>query len=267
MLNPVESAVTGAQAGLDRDAQIRIALEAMVAHSGLATTQQLYDALQARMADQALSVQGQATLRTYVNREAVAAGFVYKHDKDNTGWRITPEGRDFLGQAVDLDFEQVVNVDTQAVENKPSNAVRGAAFERYVLQMLKQMYSYYTWYHQGQHKASERGLDFIGTRVSDQTSDPQVIGVQVKFHAPDSAPAQVEWLKFLAGCFARRVNKAVFITTGRLTSEQRREANEAKVLVIEGRDEVHRIASKYGIAKFDMFDDMDANVVDAAVIG
>jgi hypothetical protein len=79
--------------------------------------------------------------------------------------------------------------------------------------------------------------------------------VQVKFHAPNNAPTETEWLKFLAGCFARRVESAVFITTGRLTGEQRREAQEARVVVIEGRHEVSRHAERYAVPQFDLFEE------------
>lgn len=43
-----------------------------------------------------LSDQGRASLRRYVNYNAVEAGYVYPYDKDNPGWRITPEGKRYL---------------------------------------------------------------------------------------------------------------------------------------------------------------------------
>jgi len=43
------------------------------------------------------------------------------------------------------------------------------------------------------------------------------------------------------------VDEAVFVTTGRLTSEQRREAAEAQVVVIEGRTELDRLAKRHNI--------------------
>ena len=72
--------------------------------------------------------------------------------------------------------------------------------------------------------------------------------------AANTTPTELEWLKFLAGCFSRRIDKSVFVTTGRLTSEQRREAGEANVLVVEGQEEVARIASLHGIVQFDLFE-------------
>lgn len=39
------------------------------------------------------------------------------------------------------------------------------AFERYVLELLKSTFPKHTWYHQGCHKQSERGLDMIGTSL------------------------------------------------------------------------------------------------------
>lgn len=244
--------VTGAEAGLTGDEQIRIALQTMLANGGEASMQQIYEAVETRLLGRRLSEQGKASLRTYVNREAVAAGYTYPYDKSSPGWKITPEGREFAGEKLEPSVEQVLNLDTQQVEAQPSNSVRGAAFELYVLKLLKQMYPYYTWYHQGQHKHNERGLDFIGDRIGEREGAGS-IGVQVKLHAPNSALTQDEWLKFLAGCFARRVAIALLITTGRLTSAQRREAGEARVTVIEGRDEVLRIAQLHGVPAFELF--------------
>ena len=167
--------------------------------------------------------------------------------------RITAIGREFLG--AEYAPEEVINVDTEKSEMIPSNSVRGAAFESYVLELLKKVYPDYAWYQQGIRKSRERGLDFIGTRIGNLEGCPQFIGVQVKFHAEDTAPSQLEWFKFLAGCFARRIDQAVFITTGRLTSEQRREAGEARVIVIEGREETNRIASRYNLEEFELFDE------------
>ena len=66
-------------------------------------------------------------------------------------------------------------------------------------------------------KRNERGLDFYGAGLSQDVSGHLSVGVQVKLHDPTNAPTEIEWLKFLSGCFARRVNNALFITTGRLT--------------------------------------------------
>lgn len=96
--------------------------------------------------------------------------------------------------------------------------------------------------------------DFIGNRIGDAADEPKSIGVQVKFYAAKSAPTQLEWLKFLSGCFARRVETAVFITTGKLTGEQRREAQEARITIIAGQEEVSRLANLHNIGKFDLFE-------------
>jgi hypothetical protein len=139
---------------------------------------------------------------------------------------------------------EVINVDNQRQEIKQANAARGNAFECYVLKILTKVYPFYTWYHQGQHRRNERGLDFIGNRIGDHRGEPRQIGVQVKFHDQNNAPTEIEWLKFLSGCFSRRVDRAIFITSGKLTSEQRREADEANVIVIQGREEITRIAEQ-----------------------
>ncbi|MBK9263139.1 MAG: DUF262 domain-containing protein [Polyangiaceae bacterium] len=76
------------------DRQIQIALEAMVAHGGTATTQQIYEAVTRNLPDGlVLSQQGQASLRTFVNRNAVDEGWA---EQAQPGWRITPKGRAYL---------------------------------------------------------------------------------------------------------------------------------------------------------------------------
>jgi len=135
--------------------------------------------------------------------------------------------------------------------------VRGAEFELYVLKLLEKLYPHHAWYHQGRHKINERGLDFIGNQTTKMETPPQIIGVQVKFHAHKQTPSDLEWSKFLAGCFVRHVDLAYFITTGCLTGEQWREAGEAKVIVIAGRDQLCRIVKLNGIEEFYFLDEDD----------
>jgi len=92
----LEQLVTGAQAGLSGETQIRIALQAMVEHGGSATVPQIYAAVEAHMGGRRLSQQGKDSLRTFINREAVNKGLVYPYDEQNPVWQITPEGRAFL---------------------------------------------------------------------------------------------------------------------------------------------------------------------------
>ena len=245
--------VSGYEAGLSADEQITIGLRAIVDYGGVATMQQIYQAVEARLNGRRLSDQGRASLRRLINSAAVQAGFIYPHDSNNPGWRITPEGKEFLSQPPLLN-EEVINVDTQLNEVKPSNSVRGTALELYLVILLKKAYPRHAWYHQGLHKQNERGLDIIGSRFGGSSQEPASIGVQVKFHDQQNAPTQVEWLKFLAGCFARHIEHPIFVTTGRLTSEQRREAGEARVVVVEGREEITRLAAAHEIPTFDLFD-------------
>jgi hypothetical protein len=244
---------TGFEAGLSGDEQIRVALRRVIERGGEAQMADLYDALEecVRPLGFTLSDQGRASLRFFVNRVAVEAGYVYPHDKNRPGWRITPEGREFAGSTPQAP-ELVVNVDTGSEEGAPSNAARGTAFEKWVLRFLRAAYPYYAWYHQGVHKSTERGLDLVGSRIGDASDEPRSIGVQVKLHQTSNAPTQTEWLKFLAGCFARRVGSAIFVTTGRLTGEQRREAQEAGVTVIEGAEELRRLAALHQLEPFDL---------------
>ena len=246
---------TGFEAGLTGDQQIQIALKEIVDKGGTASMTELYIPLEQRLNEngQTLSYQGKASYRFFINKVAVEAGYLYAYEKDSPGWRITPQGREFVTSDLEL-TESTVDVDTGLEEEVLSNTAKGAAFELYVQKLLQAAYPYYAWYHQGIHKRNERGLDFIGNRIGDSGEEPKSIGVQVKFYAAKSAPTQLEWLKFLSGCFARRVETAIFITTGRLTGEQRREAQEARITIIEGREEISRLSTLHNIGSFELFD-------------
>lgn len=89
-------AMTGVKAGLSANAQMRIALEAIVNNGGTAQMSDIYAAVEQCMNGAMLSEQGKASLREYVNRKAVKAGYIYPHDPAVEGWRITQAGREFL---------------------------------------------------------------------------------------------------------------------------------------------------------------------------
>ncbi|HEX9069503.1 MAG TPA: restriction endonuclease [Ktedonobacterales bacterium] len=249
-----DEGVTGAAAGLSADDQIRAALREMVAHDGTATMPQIYAAVETLLGGRSLSEQGRASLRRLVNTIAVQAGYIYPHDASRPGWHITPEGRDALGVPQEP-VEDVLNVDTAQSETVPLQVARSAAFERYIMMVMQAMHPHYAWYHQGIHKQRERGLDLIGTRVDINPDEPGSIGVQVKLHQERYAPSAMEWLKFLAGCYVRRIDRPIFVTTGHLTGEQHREAGEARVVVMEGEPEITRLAHLYLVAKWDLYGD------------
>lgn len=251
----MSNGLTGAEAGLSLDDQVTLALRAIAAQGGSAPIQAIYDAVEQAIPNHALSDQGKASLRRIVNSYAVKAHYVYPYDKNNPGWRITPEGREFLTfEQGDSKTVQVMDVDLESVRIVPANTVRGEIFERHIEILLKQMYPRHAWTHTGRYKRNERGLDFYGVRLVPDDGSPSSIGVQTKLHQPGHAPLEIEWLKFLSGCFARQVNVAVFITTGRLTGEQHREAVEARVVVIAGREEVNRICAQFNVEPFTEFD-------------
>lgn len=247
--------VKGTDAGLNGDEQVRIALTAISDRGGIAQMSDIYAAVEAVLNPKGytLSEQGRASLRFFVNKVAVEAGYLHPHDKESPGWRLTLQGREFLAASVEP-AETTINVETGIEQSVPSETARGDAFEQYFVRVLRAAYSNYAWYHQGRDKRRERGVDFVGNRLGDAHGEPSSVGVQVKFHSANSAPTEREWLKFLAGCFSRRLDAAVFVTTGKLTGEQRREAQEARVIVIEGREEVTRLAAQQGIAPFELFD-------------
>lgn len=207
--------LTGAEAGLTLDDQTVLALQAIENAGGLADIQAIYSIVEQAMQGNSLSEQGKASLRRIVNTYAVKAGFIQAFDRSNPGWRITPEGREFLNFAQSAArTTQVIDVDSALVRDVPSNVVRGEMFEQHIAVLLKRMYPKYAWIHTGHYKRNERGLDFYGAGLSQDVSGRLSIGVQVKLHEPSNAPTEIEWLKFLSGCFARRVNSALFITQG-----------------------------------------------------
>ncbi len=244
--------LTGTEAGLSGEEQVAIAVKFIASQNGEAQMKELYSVLERSMKGAKLSDQGKASFRFFVNKVAVKAGLIYPHDKSNPGWRLTPAGKDFAQS--ENSCEITINTDTNEEEFTLSNSARGLAFELYTQELLKAIYPHFVWHHQGLHKLDERGLDFIGDRLGDNASEIKSIGVQVKFHKEKNSPTQMEWLKFLSGCFARRVDSAIFITTGRLSSSQYREAREANVVVIQGRKEVTRLAKQNNIGKFELFE-------------
>jgi hypothetical protein len=89
-------AMTGVETGLSANAQMRIALEAIINNGGTAQMSDIYAAVEQRMNGAMLSEQGRASLREYVNRKAVNAGYIHPHNPAVQGWRITQAGREFL---------------------------------------------------------------------------------------------------------------------------------------------------------------------------
>ena len=87
-----------AGADLRKDAVIRIALQCIIEHGGEAQIADIHDAVEDRFPEgHALNKVGCATVSHYVNTDAVERGYVYPHDRSRPGWRITPEGREFVG--------------------------------------------------------------------------------------------------------------------------------------------------------------------------
>ncbi len=86
---------TPAQLGIDRSDQIILALQAMAENHGTADIQRIYAAVEEKMSERGfgLSEQGKATLRSYINRDAVEQGLVFKTDD---GWGITTAGKEHL---------------------------------------------------------------------------------------------------------------------------------------------------------------------------
>lgn len=91
--------VTGFTAGYSGEDQIRICLQRIVELGGVVQMQDLYAAMEAVLNPRGmtLSTQGKSSLRFFTNKKAVEQGYVYPYDKQSPGWRITPAGRNWLG--------------------------------------------------------------------------------------------------------------------------------------------------------------------------
>lgn len=113
-----ERLVTGSEAGLSGEEQIRIALRTIVENGGIAQIQQIYRAVESVLKGNGfrLSKQGEHSLRFFVNKVAVEAGYIYPHDKRRRGWRITPMGREYI-EAMSTDPDKSAGMITQAGDN------------------------------------------------------------------------------------------------------------------------------------------------------
>ena len=246
--------VTYTEAGLTKENVYTLIFTEMLNNPNGLETKEIYDIVNNKLAEksQVLSAQGKATLRNLINKYAVLEGYVYPHDKDNPNWHLTNAGKGLV-ENQGKQKELVFNTETQKNETEIPNTIKGAILENYVLGLLKQMHPYYSWFHQGIQKNNERGLDLIANKIGESHSEYKTIGVQIKNHEKTSAPTKEEWLKFLAGCFVRHIDEVIFVTTGKLNSEQRLEAGESKITVIEGIEELNRIAKLYNYKSYDEY--------------
>jgi len=245
--------VTYKEAGLKKEDIYSLVFEEMAKHPDGLAMKDIYGIVNTELAkkSQILSKQGEDSLRNLVNSGLQKEGFIY-YFEEGKNWRLTDEGKRIIGRLGEQ--EEVFNTDTGEKETEKiemTSVLKGQILETYVLELLKVMYPYYAWFYQGEQKNNERGLDLIANKIGEGHSEYETIGVQIKNHKEKNAPTKEEWLKFLAGCSVRNIEKVIFITTGRLTSEQRREAGEAKITVIQGSDELNRIAKLYNYKTFD----------------
>jgi hypothetical protein len=124
---------TAAEAGLNTERQIQIALQAMADNGGEANSSELYGAIQRYLpTDVALSKQGRDTLRSLMSRQAVQRNYVEDRDGDSSAWRITQQGRDYLEDVKEslgtetedlLPDEPVVSISSDGTITQPFNTL------------------------------------------------------------------------------------------------------------------------------------------------
>ena len=89
--------VTAAEAGIPEVEQTKIALELILFQGGVAVMPQIYEAVEKKLPrHHYLSQQGRNSLRRVINNRAVSDGYVHRYDRNNPGWRITEDGRDYI---------------------------------------------------------------------------------------------------------------------------------------------------------------------------
>lgn len=146
-------------------------------------------------------------------------------------------------------LHNTIDIDAEVGPSTQPPVIVGRQFEEYIFPLLQRLYPKHAWEHLGALKHDERGLDFVG-RSFGGSDDSSVVGVQVKCHAFKQSPSESEWLMFLAGCFTRRITKALFITTGRLTANQHREVSESGLVTVIAGEQLKRLCAEHGMEPF-----------------
>jgi len=128
--------VTAKEAGLTKHRQYELIFTKLLERKMLAT-REIYSVINEELQanNQELSEDGEHTLRRLINHTATRDGYIYPHDKENPGWRLTPKGREFIlslnskQQVEGKNVEQLI-VDKKEIE-QPS-AIVSSTQEQYV---------------------------------------------------------------------------------------------------------------------------------------
>ncbi len=87
--------MTGAEAGLSGDEQLRICLSCFSNTQERLPMSALYPAVERRMGGATLSKQGKSSLRFFINKRGVEAGYFVAGVRGQAGWRATKAGLRF----------------------------------------------------------------------------------------------------------------------------------------------------------------------------
>lgn len=146
---------TTANAGIYKEDLYYAIFSEAIRRGGRLETKEIYEVANKLLEKEKkiLSKQGKNSLRQLINTQAVNDGFIYKYDDKNPGWRVTPEAILLVNERDNNKQSEIVyNEDTNKEESYVPNVIRGAIFEKYCLGLLKTMYPYYSWFHQGELK-------------------------------------------------------------------------------------------------------------------
>jgi len=158
--------VTYKEAGLKKEDVCSLVLKEMKNRPDGLAMKDIYEIINTELAKKSLSLskQGEATLRNLVNSGLQKEGFIYQLKEENKNWRLTDEGKRIIDQSGE---REVFNTDTGEQEKEEvemTSVLKGQILEKYVLELLREMYPYYAWYYQGEQKNNERGLDLIAKK-------------------------------------------------------------------------------------------------------
>jgi hypothetical protein len=117
-----KQAVTAAEAGLSAEEQIKIALQGMIKNGGKALMEEIYQSVEEQMNGYVLSSLGKASLRSFINRNAVNENYLHPYDDGKAGWYITPKGRGYIEASRESeDYEEEEILSDQTDDSSISN--------------------------------------------------------------------------------------------------------------------------------------------------
>ncbi|NNJ11945.1 DUF262 domain-containing protein [Chloroflexales bacterium ZM16-3] len=194
--------MTAVQAGLSSERQIQIALQAIDSLGGQATTEQIYAAITQELPlGIALSQQGRDTLRSLISRDAVERGYIEPYNPDRPGWRIAPDGHEYLRAAQEslgVEAENTFPVDIEPPQPTTSEDQTVRPFDPKLIRVDQRMMSIFQVMLKIQRHDIDLQPDFQRNVVWDPTRQSRLIeSILLRIPLPAfylDATAEDKWL-------------------------------------------------------------------------